>query len=210
MDWLGAALARREAWMLKELADQPAIPRWSGDVHVEGRLARNAVAHDWIPGHPLCTGEVVNDDFFPTLKALLAEMHRRGIAYVDLHKRENIIVGDDGRPYLIDFQISQSLPDLWVCKNLFTQPILWLLQKSDDYHLRKHEVMHRPDQAGMTEADLARSRPWWIRVHRLFAQPARALRRQLLVLLGVRSRGGRATTEVFPEDAVQAEQRRAA
>ncbi len=205
MTWLGAWLARREAWMMRELADQPSIPRWSGDVTVEGKVVRHAVAHDWIPGHPLCTGEVVNDDFFPELERLLTEMHRRGLAYVDLHKRENIIVGDDGQPYLIDFQISQALPDLWVCDNFLTRPILWMLQQSDRYHLRKHMVHHRPDQAGATEADLAKSRPWWIRLHRLIARPLRTLRRSLLVLLKVRTGRGQATSEVFPEDAIQAE-----
>jgi len=210
MAWLGAWLARREAWMLKELADQPAIPRWSGDVAVDGRVVRNAVAHDWIDGHPLCTGEAVNDDFFPELERLLAEMHRRGLAYVDLHKRENIIVGDDGRPYLIDFQISQALPDVWVCDNPLTRPLLWLLQKSDEYHLRKHKVHHRPDQAGATADELAKSRPWWIRLHRLVARPFRTLRRSLLVLLKVRKAGGQAASEVFPEDAIQAEAARRA
>ena len=39
-----------------------------------------------------------HDEFLPTLRGLLNKLHRRGIAYVDLHKRENIIVGDDGRP----------------------------------------------------------------------------------------------------------------
>jgi hypothetical protein len=203
--WLGNWLARREAWMMKALADVPNVARWAGEVRVHGRVVKHAVAHAWIPGHPLRTGEKVGDDFFPALERLLAELHRRGIAYVDLHKRENIIVGEDGQPYLIDFQISQALPDIWVCDNFLTRPLLRLLQRSDSYHLHKHRVHHRPDQVGANEADLERSRPWWIRLHRLVARPFRALRRALLVRLRVRTGDGQATSEVFPEDAVQNE-----
>ena len=68
----------------------------------------------------------------------LREMHVRGIAYVDLHKRENVIVGDDGRPYLVDFQISFDVthPRLrWVpgARAVFDQ-----LCVGDLYHLEKH------------------------------------------------------------------------
>src|SRR4051794_221535 len=105
MRWLGRVLADREAAILRRLADLPNVPRWSGPVRVNGRVLPNAVAHDFIPGHPLGDRERVDDRFFPALRAVLAAMHRRGLAYVDLHKRENVLVGDDGRPYLIDFQV---------------------------------------------------------------------------------------------------------
>jgi hypothetical protein len=53
-------------------------------------------------------------------------------------------------------------------------------------------------------------RPWWIRIHRLFAAPLREARRRLLVLLGVRKTLGRSHTEHFAEDAVRQETKRAA
>ena len=37
-------------------------------------------------------------------------MHARRTVYVDLHKRENIIVSEHGKPCLIDFQISICWP----------------------------------------------------------------------------------------------------
>src|SRR5581483_11680614 len=97
--WLGRLLARREEAVLRRLADLPNIPLCAGDVTVDGVKLPYAVAHDFIPGHPLGERERVGDNFFPDLLALLAEVHRRDIAYVDLHKRENVIVGADGRPY---------------------------------------------------------------------------------------------------------------
>jgi hypothetical protein len=195
MAWLGRWLATREATMLARCADLANVPAGSGRVMVGGRVLPNAVAHEYVPGHPLMDRERVADTFFPRLRGLLAELHRRGLAYVDLHKRENVIVGDDGEPYLIDFQISVGLPS-WGPLGA----VLRLLQHSDDYHLDKHVARNRPDQClGRPTGRM----PWSIRLHRLFAQPLRSLRRRLLVLAGVRKGRGRAETEHCPEDAVR-------
>jgi hypothetical protein len=194
MRWLGRWLAAREAAMLARCADLPNVPAPAGPVAAGGAVLANAVAHDFIPGHPLAEGERVGDDFFPKLRRLLAELHRRGIAYVDLHKRENVIVGDDGEPYLIDFQISVRLP-----KSGPAGALLRIMQRGDDYHLAKHVARNRPDQAPAAGVGL----PWFIRLHRSFARPLRALRRRLLVLAGVRRGRGRAETEADPEDAVR-------
>jgi hypothetical protein len=201
MKWLGRRLAAREAAMLDRLADLELVPDPLGPVSCDGRELPNAVAHVFIPGHPLRRGEAVDDHFFPDLEDLLADVHRRGIAYVDLHKRENVLVGDDGQPYLIDFQISMRLPRVWPLS-----AVLRILQRSDDYHLAKHFARHRPDQCDLTPATIALRRPWWIRLHRTFAAPLRQLRRRLLVWLGIRQPGGRSTTEAFPEQAVREEQ----
>jgi len=201
MRWLGRRLAAREAAMLDRLADHELVPDPLGPVRCAGRELPNAVAHVFVPGHPLRRDEVVDDYFFPDLEDLLADLHRRGMAYVDLHKRENVLVGDDGRPHLIDFQISVRLPRVWPLS-----AVLRILQRSDDYHLAKHFARHRPDQCDHTPATIAMRRPWWIRAHRAFAVPLRQLRRRLLVWLGIRRPGGRSTTEAFPEQAVRDEE----
>src|SRR5438128_316243 len=105
MAWLGRWLARRERAMLQRLTGVRGIPAECGVVSCSGRLLPNAVAHEYVPGRPLGCDDLPNDEFFPELLALLEEVHRRGIAYVDLHKRENVVLGDDGRPYLVDFQV---------------------------------------------------------------------------------------------------------
>jgi hypothetical protein len=195
MNWLGHLLAQREARMLRRLADLPNVPRWSGIVRAEGRRMDHAVAHDYIAGHPLGEHEVVGKRFFATLRDLLAEMHRRGLAYVDLHKRENILVGDDGEPYLIDFQISVGLPSWWPGNSIVSRTILHFFQQSDLYHLAKNEARTQGDPTVDVPV------PWWIRLHRIVAQPFRSLRRGLLVQLGVRTQGGSASSEQFAEDA---------
>jgi hypothetical protein len=199
MAWLGRLLARRERAMLCRLSDLPNVPAISGQVTLTGKPIHHAVAHEYVPGHPLGASEQVDDDFFPRLEALLAEMHRRDLAYVDLHKRENILVGEDGQPYLIDFQIGFALADWWLARSLVGRALLTLLQRSDLYHLQKHIARLRPDQF----SEAAISRPWWIRMHRLVAQPFRSLRRRFLVAARVRSGRGRVETEHFAEEGLR-------
>jgi hypothetical protein len=191
-------LAAREQWFMARLAGIQGIPVGLGPVFVDGRPLPNAVAHEWIAGHALAEGERVDDRFFPMLTVILEAVHRRGVAHVDLHKRENLLVDDAGRPHLIDYQISFGLPTGGVSA-FFLGGLLRLLQRCDEYHLLKHRVKHRPDQIGLTLADMHRMRPWWIRAHRCVAVPFRTVRRRLLAALRIRSRTGHAHSEVFPE-----------
>ena len=203
MTWLGSILGRHEAALLRCLEGLPNVPLWAGDLFVAGVRVPGAVARSYIPGHPLGHHEWVKDDFFPALEGLLSEMRRRNVAYVDMHKRENIIVADDGRPFLVDFQISVMLPQRWPGNSLPMQVLLRLLQRADAYHLLKHYARCRPDLAGFDSQELAARRPWWIRVHRLVAKPLRTARRRLLVALRIRSGRGFASSEHFPEDVVR-------
>lgn len=207
MRWLGRWLARREAAHYRRLADLPNVPRLCGPVMVDGVALPYAVAHDYVEGRPLRSDDRLPETFVLELQAVFDEVHRRQMAYVDLHKRENILVGDDGKPYLIDFQVSYMLPEKHGIFGLFKRWFLRQLQSIDRYHLRKHECRLR---AAMGDPTAAPSRPWWIRLHRLWAVPMRETRRRLLVLLGVRKAKGRATTEDFAEDAVRQEQKKAA
>jgi hypothetical protein len=210
MRWLGKRLAAREAFALRRLAGLQGIPAPCGVISADGVVLENAAGHDFIEGHPLSKNERVDDDFFPTLFTLLRSVHWHRMAYVDLHKRENIIVGDDGRPYLIDFQVCFGLWFLRSAKNPFLRSILRALQQSDIYHLSKHIRNHSPAQMGLLQSVSEGARPWWIQAHRTVAVPLRQLRRSLLIALGIRSKGGRADTEAFPEDAVRREAKQAA
>lgn len=193
MKWLGRRLASREAGFLALMADHPLVPNSCGPVLVDGRPARHAVAHEFVEGRPLRRGDLLPDRFLDELQELLTELHARGAAYVDLHKRENILVGDDGRPRLIDFQISVRLPRVWPLSG-----VLRVLQQCDRYHLSKH-VRHLTSGDASSGAGDRVARPLWIRLHRSLAVPFRKLRRRFLVLLGVRTGDGKARTEVAPE-----------
>jgi predicted Ser/Thr protein kinase len=201
--WVGRRLARREAHFLHRLVGIHGFPQLLGPVLVDGVKAENAVARAFISGHPLESRERTSDDFFDELGNLLAELHSRGIAYVDLHKRENVLVGDDGRPYLIDFQVSfdqATAPRLLsgLARRLFRS-----LRQMDEYHRRKLLLRCRPDQAEAGAVNLAASRPRLVRWHRVFAEPLRRVRRKLLTLIRVRRDKGRAESEVFAEAALR-------
>ncbi len=203
MAWLGRRLARREARILALVHDVPHLPRACGHVMANGVVQHNAVAHWYVEGHPLGEDEWVRDDFFPRLQATLSEMHRRGIAYIDLHKRENIIVADDGSPCLIDFQVCWGpggstgwLRRVWPFSMMFRA---W--QKIDHYHLLKHILRVRPDLVPPEQRDINRMRPWTIRMSRLITDRTRNARRRILVWIGVRTKEGGARSEVAPEDA---------
>lgn len=204
MSWLGCRLAHREARALHRLDGVKGIPPARGPIFFEGRRLPNAVAHDYVPGHPLGSNEKVNDDFFPTLIRLLQIVHREGMAYVDLHKRENILVGEDGKPYLIDFQVCFGPWGKSIERNPILKTVVRLLQQGDLYHLAKHVKHHRPDQIALLGPEGDR-RPWWIKAHRCVGVPLRGLRRSLLVALGVRAKGGMAVSETFAEDAFRRE-----
>ena len=199
MRWLGRLLAAREQGFHDRLDGITGIAPSLGEVCVDGKPLPHAVARTFIDGHALAEGEWVDDEFFPRFQALLAEVHHRGVAHVDLHKRENILVNSAGRPYLIDFQISFALPTKSRLAAMLCGSLLRLLQRCDDYHLLKHQVKHRPDQAGLTVCDIEMLRPWWIRMHRRLAVPFRSFRRGLLVRLGIRATSGHACSEAFPE-----------
>lgn len=200
--WLGTLLARREGWFLETLASSGRVPCPHRHVAVEGRRLRHAVAHDFVDGEPLSRRSRLDGRFFPALHHLLDQMHGCGLAYVDLHKMENVLVGRDGLPWLIDFQVSFAWPRGQPWRAL-THPLFSLLRSGDRYHLMKHWIRLRPEQCGLGPEDLERCRPRWIRWHRRIAVPLRHLRRRLLVWLGVRDRSGHAHSEAFAEEALR-------
>jgi hypothetical protein len=122
----------------------------------------------------------VADDFFPRLSAGLAEIHRRGLAYVDLEKCENVLVGDDGRPYLFDFQISWRWPFRFL---RHSAPVVWVarrFQAGDRYHLTKLLRRTRPDLLTPAEVAAAGSKPFWVRLHGRVSRPLTLVRRSVL------------------------------
>jgi hypothetical protein len=174
MKWAGRFLARRELRLYQLCRDLPMVPRLIGPVGQTGLM------HAFVPGHPLGRRETVGDAFFDELIGLVRALHARDVAYVDLNKRQNILMGDDGRPYLIDFQISLHLPPAgW--RRL--PPVRWLLarfQQGDVYHCLKHKRRLRPDLLTDAERSIAERAGVWIRLHRLVARPLTHLRRRLL------------------------------
>lgn len=178
--WLGRVLTEHEIRLYMLAQGVVGVPKFVGMWGATG------FAHEYVEGCPLSKDVVLSDGFFGQLAAILEALHRREIAYVDLEKRENILLGDDERPYLIDFQISWHLPANRGGNTFFFRLIRDMLQDSDRYHLFKHWRRLRPDQLSRSEADRFGRPPFWIRWHRWVFRPLTLLRRQVLVWLGAR------------------------
>jgi hypothetical protein len=169
--WTGRWVCRREVRFYRRLHDLPNVPRLLGLVGDTGFV------HEYVRGRPLAKHRPVPDGFFAQLQELLVELHRRDIAYVDTNKPENILLGDDGRPHLIDFQISMDLHTVgkWPVGR-------WLLrhaQREDFYHLLKHKRRLRRDELTEEERQQAERKSFLIRAHRFFFKPYFLIRRRL-------------------------------
>ena len=171
LEWLGRALADHETDILQRVSG-PGVAR------LLARYGPTGFIYEFIEGRSLDEKPETPDDFFDQLGELLARIHRCGVAYVDLNKRGNILLRPDGRPALIDFQISLYAPRFW--RRLGGGALLDMLQREDWRHLRKHQRRFRPDL--MTAEELAQSRriSGWIRFHRGATRPLTRLRRWIL------------------------------
>lgn len=102
---LGRLMVHRELRALMALNGLPGIP---ADAH---RVDALALAYRFVQARPL--GEMprraVSPDFFLAFEALVAAMHRRGFAHLDLRNGGNVLVTPDMKPVLIDFQSSVRL-----------------------------------------------------------------------------------------------------
>jgi hypothetical protein len=168
---IGRWLTRREIRFYRSLADLPNVPR------LLGTIGQTAFLHSYVPGRPLDRKSAVPDRFFAELHDVISQVHQRDIAYVDMNKSTNILLGDDGRPYLIDFQISADLHEWgdW----FFTRWWLARLQREDRYHLLKHKRRLRPDELTPDEKLAVAQCSLLIRLHRAISKPYFLIRRWL-------------------------------
>ncbi len=72
--------------------------------------ARDVLLRSWLEGVPLYAAMELPEDFFERLEDLVRDLHTRGVCHNDLHKEPNVLVAPDGRPALLDFQLSSLHP----------------------------------------------------------------------------------------------------
>ncbi len=174
LSWVGRILARREEAMLRRLSDVAGAPR------LIDRWGPTGLIREYIEGCTLSQCACLPDDFHERLRDLIGEVHRRDMAYVDLEKRDNVLIGADGKPYLIDFQIAWYWPkryggDLWPLRLVRK----WL-QAGDRYHLLKLQRRTRPDQLTPEQLAATYRKPWFVRLHTRATRPLTLTRRWIL------------------------------
>jgi hypothetical protein len=97
---IGPVSTRREAWALRRLDGVKGVPR------LLARPERHALLMEYLPGRSvrqLRRTDSPPPEFFERLYELVAQIHARGLAHCDLRSRGNVLIGDDGLPYLVDF-----------------------------------------------------------------------------------------------------------
>ena len=105
-------LLARERRALDALRGLAGVPRLEHRADLaasalEPGAPRGAVlVRSFVDGEPLHRAEALPEDFFERLAELVGDLHRRGVCHNDLHKEQNVLVGEDGRPSLVDFQLA--------------------------------------------------------------------------------------------------------
>jgi len=191
---LAAWISRREYTIYQMVADIPGVPalgprygnRGYFHLFIEGKTLHE-IEREIIERYHVSSGNpafgmaetILAPDFFQQLEAILHEVHRRRIYYVDLNKRGNIICSTEGKPYLIDFQICVHIPRRQGWLGSLTEKIFQRLKQEDLYHLYKHKKTFHPQLMTETEQRLAQRSTLNKRYRQLLWQPYIVLKRKI-------------------------------
>lgn len=173
--WTGRLLADHEESIYAALHGLAGVPRWVA------RLSPTCYAIEYVEAQPLDHLETIPPGLFDRLRAIFDAIHARGVAYGDANKKSNILVTTDGRPIVIDFQISLRRRDDWPrpMRSLMARAVAYL-QAKDVYHLYKHKRRLAPAELTEAEDALSRKRGGLHGLHRKLTKPYRSLRRRFL------------------------------
>lgn len=174
LGWLGRLLCNREVYFLQATSNVPGLARFLE------RCGESGYVREYIPGCHLREYRKthrIDDLFYPRLEAMLAAIHRLGIAHNDLSKAENILVRPDGSPSLIDFQIASTFAFRFPLLPYLGRHLLPYMQSVDRYHLGKHHRKDRPQDFTVDELQKTRRRGFLLEMHGwLLRRPYRLLR----------------------------------
>jgi serine/threonine protein kinase len=117
---LGLWLIRKEWKIYSRLIGVKGIPQ-----AVE-RIDRFAFAMEYIPGRPIERGEVLPPSFFSSLEGLLRKVHSKGVVHLDLRHKGNILVAEEGDPFLIDFNSSFYFKEKGILRRFLFPLLRWV------------------------------------------------------------------------------------
>lgn len=102
-EFIGKAMLRREYKIYRRLSGIKGVPKCYG--FIEGKY----LVLEYIDGITVRQARIKDRGvFFEGLLNLIKELHRAGIAHMDLKKKDNLIVVDGTTPYIIDFGAAVS------------------------------------------------------------------------------------------------------
>jgi RIO-like serine/threonine protein kinase len=91
----------------------------------------------------------LSEGFFEQLQMLVEDVHSRGLAHCDLKRAPNILLGHDGRPYIVDWCASISEREF----KFFPLNLIYQRFLQDDLNaITKMRLRHCPESIGPDEA----------------------------------------------------------
>jgi serine/threonine protein kinase len=142
---IGRFLIWRERRAYETLKGLKGIPTYYGVI--DGL----ALALEEIPSRPLKKHNKnikLSDTFFDDLKNIVDSFHKRGLAHCDLKNGANVLVGRNGRPYIVDWSASISEKE---CR-FFPMNRIYLRFVLDDYFaIIKLKMRYAPETLTLTE-----------------------------------------------------------
>jgi predicted Ser/Thr protein kinase len=140
---LGLWLIHKEWKIYSRLAGIQGIPK------AVARIDRFAFAMEFVPGRPIGREETLPPSFFSDLERVLGEIHSRGVVHMDLRHKGNVLLSENGEPFLIDFNSSFSFKE----RGFFHRFLFPLLRWVDHGGLLK--LKQRASPALMTPEELS-------------------------------------------------------
>jgi len=176
MHWLMKRLTAREVRIHGLLAGVRGVPK------LVKRVDEVSFIREFVEGRTLDRKPpFMRADFFDEFHEIVLNIHARGVAFVDLAKKENVVVTRDGRPFLIDFQISIARGTGWGPISWPRNAVVRLMQCADVYHVVKHKRHIRPDLLTQEERLASSRRPWFARLHKYMLRiPYHAVKRRII------------------------------
>lgn len=166
----------REYQIYKSVADIEGVPK------LGPRYGKRGYFHAYVEGKTLFEigkeNGVAPDGLFADLRRIIDEIHSRRIFYVDLNKLGNIIAGEDGKTYLIDYQICLPFPKSGFFGRLLN-PLFKILIRDDLYHLYKHKSRFKPELMNDAEWQMSKRSKLKSIVDNLLWKNFRAIKRKL-------------------------------
>jgi serine/threonine protein kinase len=142
---IGRFLAWREEKAFRRLRGLKGVPRFYGVIkgpalvmeEIRGRSVEGLEQSQRLP-----------ESFFRDLKALAESFHRRGLAHCDLKRAPNTLLGEDGRPYVVDWSAAISKREFPV----FPLILIYRRFVLDDWNaIVKLQLRHCPESVSEEE-----------------------------------------------------------
>ena len=144
-NFIGRFLIWRENKAYRRLKGLEGIPR------IYGVIDGLAIVVEEIRGRNIEGLERKNplgETFFYDLWQLIEKIHDRGLAHCDLKRAPNILIGEDGKPYIVDWSASVSRSEF----RFFPLNHIYRRFLEDDFNaVTKIKLTHIPDRVSPEE-----------------------------------------------------------